>query len=128
MKTSLHAWPATATIAIAAATALPSHATTLRSVGNNRFVSATAAGTSTLTATAQVASTWEDFDVVSNANGTVSLRSRISGNFVSADIGLAAPNTSDRVANRATASLWEQFRLVPQSDGNVALLAAANNL
>jgi hypothetical protein len=121
------AWPALATLAIAASTALPSHATTLRSVGNNRFVSATAAGTSTLTATATVASTWEDFDVVSNANGTVSLRSRISGNFVSADIGLAAPNTSDLVANRATASTWEQFKLVPQADGNVALLAAANN-
>ena len=128
MKTSSHAWPALAALAIASTTALPSHATTLRSVGNNRFVSATVAGTGILTATAQVASTWEDFDLVSNANGTVSLRSRISGNFVSADIGLAAPNTSDLIANRATASLWEQFRLVPQPDGNVALLAAANNL
>ena len=127
MKTSSHAWPALAAI-VASAAALPSHATTLRSVGNNRFVSATAAGTGTLTASAQAASTWEDFDLVSNANGTVSLRSRISGNFVSADIGLAAPNTSDLVANRTTASLWEQFRLVPQPDGNVALLAAANNL
>ena len=127
MTTSSHARPALAAIVLAIA-ALPSHATTLRSVGNNRFVSATAAGTGTLTATAQVAGTWEDFDVVSNANGTVSLRARISGNFVSADIGLAAPNTSDLVANRATASQWEQFTLVPQSDGNVALRAAANNL
>ena len=127
MKTSSQAWPALASLAAAAAvTALPSHATTLRSVGNNRFVSATAAGTSTLTATAAVASTWEDFDVIANANGTVSLRSRISGNFVSADIGLAAPNTSDLVANRPAASQWEQFKLVPQADGNVALLASAN--
>lgn len=127
MKNSSHVWPALAAITLATA-ALPSHATTLRSVGNNRFVSATAAGTGTLTATAQVASTWEDFDVVSNANGSISLRSRISGKFVSADIGLAAPNTSDLVSNRATASQWEQFKLVPQPDGNVALLALANNL
>lgn len=127
MKNSSHVWPALAVITLATA-ALPSHATTLRSVGNNRFVSATASGTGTLTATAQVASAWEDFDVVSNANGSVSLRSRISGNFVSADIGLAAPNTSDLVSNRATASQWEQFKLVPQPDGNVALLASANNL
>src|ERR1700712_3596617 len=128
MKTSSPTWPALAAIAIASTAALPSHATTLRSVGNNRFVSAAAAGTGILTATAQVASSWEDFDVISNANGTVSLRSRISGNFVSADMGLAAPNTSDLVANRPTASQWEQFRLVPQPDGNVALLASANNL
>jgi len=121
-------WPALAAIAAAVASMSAAQATTLLSVGNNRFVSATAAGTGTLTATAQVASTWEDFDMISNANGTVSFRSRISGNFVSADIGLPSPNTSDLIANRQTAQLWEQFTLVPQPDGNVALRAAANNL
>ena len=52
------------------------------------------------TATAPVASTWEDFEVIRNANGTVSFRARVSGNLVTADAGAPAPNTSKLIANR----------------------------
>lgn len=103
-------------------------AATIRAVANNAFVSATATGTSFLTATAQTASTWEQFEIVSNANGTVSFKATISGNYVSADIGLAAPNTSKLISNRTAINGWEQFTLVPQGNGTVAIRAAANNL
>jgi len=102
-------------------------AATIRAVANNNFVSATATGTSYLTATAATASTWEDFQVINNADGTVSFRATISGNFVAADTGLAAPNTNRLIANRPVAGDWEKFRLEPQSNGTVAIRAVANN-
>jgi len=112
------------------ASAIPvaAHAATVRAAANNNFVSATATGTSYLTATAATASTWEDFQVINNSDGTVSFRATISGNFVAADTGLAAPNTNRLIANRPVASDWEKFRLEPQSNGTVAIRAVANNL
>jgi len=103
-------------------------AATLRAMANNQFVSATATGTSYLTATAGTASSWEQFEVISNSNGTVSLRSTVSGKLVSADIGLSAPNTASLISNRTQIQAWEQFTLVPQANGTVALRSAANNL
>jgi len=103
-------------------------AATIRAVANNNFVSATATGTSFLTATAPMAGTWEDFQVINNPNGTVSFRATISGNIVSADFGLGAPNTSQLIANRQAINAWEQFTLVPQGNGTVALRSAVNNL
>lgn len=107
---------------------MAAHAATIRAVANNNFVSATATGTSFLTATAPAAGTWEDFQIVNNADGTVSFRATVSGNFVAADIGLAAPNANRLIANRAAASTWERFRLEPQPNGTVAIRAVANNL
>ena len=112
----------------ALATSATSDAATIRAMANNNFVTATAAGTSFLTATASVASTSEQYQIINNANGTISLRATISGNFVSADIGLPAPNTDQLISNRPVASTWEQFTLVPQPNGTVALQALANNL
>jgi hypothetical protein len=112
------------------ALALPAagDAATLRAVANNSFVSASAAGTSFLTATAPIAGAWEQFEVINNTNGTISLRATVSGNLVAADTGLAAPNTNRLIANRATIGAWEQFTVVTQPNGAVALRAAANNL
>jgi hypothetical protein len=107
---------------------IAAQAATIRAVANNNFVSATATGTSYLTATAATASTWENFEVINNSDGTVSFRATISGNFVAADTGLAAPNTNRLIANRPTASAWERFRLEPQANGTVAIRAVANNL
>lgn len=89
-----------------ALSALSAQAATLRAVANNNYVSATATGTSFLTATAPVASTWEQFQVVNNANGTVSLRATISGNYVAADTGLNAPDTNKLIANRGSIGGW----------------------
>src|ERR1043166_5702865 len=117
----LHALLAAGWIAALTLSAEDADAATLRAAANNNFVSATATGSSYLTATAGAANSWEQFDVVNNGNGTVSFRARISGNFVSADIGLAAPNTGRLIANRRTADAWEQFVVVPQANGTVAL-------
>lgn len=119
------------TVACVLATALSvreAQAATLRAVANNNYVSATATGTSFLTATASVASTWEQFQVINNANGTISLKATISGNYVAADTGLSAPDTNKLIANRGSIAGWEQFTVVPQSNGTVALRSMANGL
>src|SRR5688572_7477577 len=107
---------------------MAAHAATIRAVANNNFVSASATGTSFLTATAPSAGAWEDFQIINNADGTVSFRATVSGNFVAADIGLPAPNTNRLISNRTTADAWERFRLEPQPNGTVAIRAIANNL
>lgn len=107
---------------------IAAQAATIRAVANNNFVSASAAGTSYLIATAATAGTSEDFEVINNADGTVSFRATISGNFIAADLSLAAPNTNRLMANRTVASTWERFRLEPQANGTVAIRAMANNL
>src|SRR6185295_18846533 len=97
---------------------------TLRASANGRFVTATNAGADNLAATASVASTWEQFAVITNSDGTVTFRAGINGLFVSADLNIGGR----LIANRTVASTWETFRLVTQSNGTVALQALANNL
>jgi chitinase len=96
----------------------------LRASANGNFVTATNAGANDLGATAAVASTWEQFTVITNSDGTVTFRAGINGRFVSADLN----NGGRLIANRTVASTWEKFRLVTQSNGTVALQALANNL
>jgi hypothetical protein len=97
---------------------------TLRASANGNFITATNAGANDLAATAPVASTWEQFSITNNSDGTVTLRAGINGLFVSADLN----NSGRLIANRTVASTWETFRLVTQSNGTVALQAMANNL
>jgi hypothetical protein len=96
---------------------------TLRASANGRFVTATNAGADNLAATASVASTWEQFAVINNSDGTVSFRAGINGLFVSADLNIGGR----LIANRTVASTWEKFRVVQQPNGTVALQALANN-
>lgn len=98
-------------------------AATIQAAANGSFVSATDAGAGTLAATAAVASTWEQFQVVNNDDGTISLIATIDGRYVSADLNIGGY----LVADRTTASTWEKFQLVPQANGTTALLALANN-
>lgn len=124
-------WSTRQAVALAAmlgAFAASADASTLRAVANNNFVSATATGTSFLNATAPVASTWEDFEVVRNGNGTVSFRATISGNIVSADQSLGAPNTNRLISNRQAINAWEQFTLETQANGTVAIRSATTGL
>src|SRR5687768_17068230 len=100
-KKRFHQLLACGGVLVALAVAPAAHAATIRAVANNNFVSATATGTSFLIANAPAAGTWEDFQVINNADGTVSLRATVSGNFVAADVGLAAPNTDRLISNRA---------------------------
>jgi len=127
-KKRFHQLLACGGVLVALVVAPAPQAATIRAAANNNFVSATATGTSWLTATAPASSAWEDFQVINNTDGTVSFRATVSGNFVAADLGVAAPNTNRLISNRPTASTWERFWLEPQSNGTVAIRAAANNL
>src|SRR3569833_2358641 len=89
-----------------------SDAATIRAMANNNFVTATAAGTSFLTATTSDASTWEQYQVINNANGTVSLQAAANNLFVSADLNLGGA----LIANRTVAQAWEQF-IIDDADG-----------
>jgi chitinase len=109
---------------ILAAPAFAAAQSSLRASANASFVTAANAGAGNLAATAAVASTWEQFTVINNTDGTVSFRAGINGLFVTADLN----NGGRLIANRAVASTWEKFRLVTQSNGTVALQAMANNL
>jgi predicted secreted Zn-dependent protease len=109
---------------LVAAPALAAAQSSLRASANGNFVTASNAGASDLAATAAVASTWEQFTVITNSDGTVTFRAGINGLFVSADLN----NGGRLIANRTVASTWEKFRLVTQSNGTVALQALANNL
>ena len=110
--------------AVIAAPAIAAAQSSLQASANANFVTATNAGADDLAATAAVASTWEQFTVINNSDGTVTFRAGINGLFVTADLN----NSGRLIANRTVASTWEKFRLVPQSNGTVALQAMANNL
>ena len=108
---------------LVAVPAIAAAQSTLRASANANFVTATNAGADDLAATAAVASTWEQFAVINNGDGTVSFRAGINGLFVSADLNIGGR----LIANRTVASTWEKFRMVPQPNGTVALQALANN-
>jgi hypothetical protein len=99
--------------------AIPS-AITMTANANGKFVSAGANGT--LIASASAAGNAEKFDVQMNADGTISLKDRATGGYVSAERGGAAP----LIANRGSVGSWERFRLVDAGGGMLAIRAAVN--
>jgi chitinase len=109
---------------VVAVPAIAAAQSSLRASANANFVTAANAGADDLAATAAVASSWEQFTVINNTDGTVTFRAGINGLFVSADLN----NGGRLIASRTVASTWEKFRLVTQSGGTVALQALANNL
>ena len=76
----------------------------LHAGANSKWVTAEDAGASPLVARASTPGAWEKFDVVGNADGTVSLIAHVNGKYVSADHGGAAP----LIANRSSAGDWEK--------------------
>jgi aryl-phospho-beta-D-glucosidase BglC (GH1 family) len=112
-------------VLLSSACALPavSAASTLKAAANGQFVTADQNNGGNLIANRAVADTWEQFQVVSNSDGTVSLIATINGRYVSADLNLGG----QLIANRTVADTWEKFKLVAQSNGTTALLSVANN-
>jgi alpha-L-fucosidase 2 len=82
----------------------------VRALVNQRFVVAEGGGAQPLIANRRYLGQWETFDLLTNADGTISLRSLANGRYVSAEAGGAQP----LVANRTSIGQWEKFRLVPQ--------------
>jgi hypothetical protein len=100
-----------------------SHAANLVAAANNDFVTAENAGASDLIANRTAASTWEEFQVVGNADGTTSLQASINGRFVTVDAG----NGNRLIASQTAIGTSEKFRMVPQANGTVSFQAVVNN-
>ncbi|MEM8736891.1 MAG: hypothetical protein AAGG38_00205 [Planctomycetota bacterium] len=108
---------------------------TLRAKGNNKFVAAdrNLNGSNTWKLAANRSSaggSWEKFDVFEGPNGTVSLKSRGSGKYVStrgSGAGATQANPLLRAVANSPSSDWELFKWVNNSDGTVSLRCVANN-
>jgi hypothetical protein len=105
--------------------ALPARAgaANLVASANSDFVSAENAGASDLIANRTAASSWEEFQVVSNSDGTTSLQASINGKFVTVDAG----NGNRLIASQAAIGTSEKFHMVAQSNGTVSFQAVVNN-
>jgi beta-glucanase (GH16 family) len=100
---------------------VPGGLVSIRASANNQFVTAENAGTSPLVANRTAASTWEQFRVIDNVDGTISLQAIVNGLFVTID------NGGRLIANRNAIGTREKFQRVAQSNGTVALRALATN-
>lgn len=98
-------------------------AATITASANNQFVAAETAGAGYLIANRPAASAWEQFQVVSNADGTVSIQATINGRFVTTDLG----NGGRLIASQTAIGNNEKFRMVAQTGGSVAFQAVSNN-
>lgn len=101
----------------------PGGVVTIRALANSTFVAAENAGAEPLIANRPAASTWEQFRVTDNGDGTISLQAVINSRFVTVDL-----NNGGRLIARSTAiGTAEKFRRLTQSNGTVALQAVINN-
>ena len=80
----------------------------LRSHANGRYVTADNGGAAPLIANRAVVGGWEKFQVVTNADGSVSLKANANGRFVTAENGGA----SALIANRLAVGSWEEFSVI----------------
>ncbi|MFC4998243.1 ricin-type beta-trefoil lectin domain protein [Dactylosporangium cerinum] len=94
----------------------------LRAHANGRIVAAEAAGAQPLIANRVVADGWEQFDVIDNANGSVSLRARANSRYVSAPSGGA----SSLIADSTSIGPAQQFDLIYNADLSLSFRARAN--
>ncbi|OBZ16298.1 hypothetical protein A8L34_26825 [Bacillus sp. FJAT-27264] len=91
---------------------------------NQQIVSAENYGNEQLVANRATAGDWELFELVTNSDGTVSLKSKINSRYVTADL-----NTGGAlIAKATTIQQWEKFNRVDLGNGTIALQALANNL
>ncbi|NJC83230.1 hypothetical protein [Planosporangium mesophilum] len=95
----------------------------LVSKANSEFVTADNAGSSQLLSNRTRLGPWEQFTLVGNADGTVSLRANVNGKLVTNNGG-----ANPLIADRTAVGLWEEFLLVPNDDGTISLQAVVNGL
>lgn len=80
------------------------------------------AGASPLIANRTAIGPWEEFDLISNPDGSVSLRAHANGDIVTADNAGSSPLIADRTA----VGPWESFDLLGDVGGTVSLRAHAD--
>ncbi|CDN41972.1 transglycosylase SLT domain-containing protein [Paenibacillus sp. D9] len=95
----------------------------LQARANNSYVSADNYGSNPLVANRTSASAWEQFQVINNSDGTISLLSMANNRYVAADLNQGAK----LIARSASIQQWEKFTKVVLADGTIALRALANN-
>jgi hypothetical protein len=95
----------------------------VRARANGRIVAAESAGAQPLIANRPVADGWEQFDLLDNADGSVSLRARVNGLYVSAPNGGA----SSLIADSTTIGAAQQFDLSYNADNSLSFRARANS-
>ena len=95
----------------------------LRAHADGRVVTAESSGSQPLIAHTVNTDSWELFNLVDNADGTVSLQSHANNLYVS------APNsTTALVANSSTIGTSQKFDLIYNGDGSVSLRARSNSM
>jgi hypothetical protein len=94
----------------------------IRSLDANRFLTVWAETGALELGAVRVAGDADKFRIVTNADGSVSLRSKLNGKYVSAD-------SEDRslVANRDTIGPWEKFTKYADGVGPNPIVAGVNN-
>jgi subtilisin family serine protease len=97
-------------------------AVTFRARVNGRYVSADNNGSSPLIADQGSVTMSEIFEVITNADGTISLKARVNARYVTAENAGNAP----LIANRDGIGLWEKFDMITNTDGSVSLKARVN--
>jgi hypothetical protein len=90
----------------------------LRANANGQIVTAENAGASALIANRVVVDVWETFDVIDNADGSVSLHSHADSKYVD-----AANSTTSLIADSTTIGPNEEFDLVYNPDGSISFHA-----
>ncbi|MEY9932967.1 hypothetical protein ABH926_007620 [Catenulispora sp. GP43] len=94
----------------------------LRAHANGDIVTADNAGAAPLIANRTAIGTWEQFDLITDSDGSVSFRAHANGDIVTAENAGA----SSLIANRTAIGPWEEFDLIHNSDGSVSFRAHAN--
>jgi hypothetical protein len=79
-----------------------------RAHANNNLVTADNAGANPLIANRTAIGPWEEFDLINNADGSVSFRAHANNMLVTAENAGASP----LIANRAAVGAWESFDLI----------------
>ena len=93
-----------------------------RAHANGDIVTSDNAGAAPLIANRTAIGPWEQFDLITNSDGSVSFRAHANGDIVTADNAGASP----LIANRTAIGPWEEFDLIHNADGSVSLRAHAN--
>jgi hypothetical protein len=94
----------------------------LRARANQKIVTAASAGSQPLIAAQPVADAWETFDLIDNADGTISLFAHANSRYVD-----APSTTSSLIANATSIATPEKFDLIFNADGSISLRARVNN-
>jgi Ricin-type beta-trefoil lectin domain/Cellulase (glycosyl hydrolase family 5)/Ricin-type beta-trefoil lectin domain-like len=90
----------------------------LRAHADGNIVTAENAGASALIANRDVVGGWETFDLIDNADGSVSLHSHANGDYVD-----AANSTTSVIADSTTNGPNEEFDLIYNPDGSYSFRA-----